>query len=177
MKVIIYFRNPYFVMFTLILSILSFTGLTELAYAQSKETVKLNGGTVVALRLDGAVNSEMKEGTPIQFRVLRDVKVDDIVVIKQGALATGSIAEVKSSGALGSGGKIALNVNSVKAVDGQEIFLSGSVRQEGEDKVALSVILGILCLPLLLINGSDAVIPDGTEVRTYTVQDYNIKVQ
>jgi hypothetical protein len=38
----------------------------------------------------------------------------------------------------------------------------------------LSVILGLLCLPLFLLNGDDAQIPAGTEIRAYTEQDYSI---
>lgn len=176
MKAICYFRNQYFVLFALLLSFFSFTGVTQLMYAQAKGTVKLKGGTVVALRLEGSINSEMKAGTVVDFRVLRDVEAEDKVVIKQGTLAMGTIADVETSSALGSPGKVTIKLKSVKAIDDQEIYLSGSVSQEGKEKVALSVILGILCLPLLLINGEDATIPDGYEVRAYTEQDYQIEI-
>jgi len=177
MKAIYFFRNRYFVLFTLLLSIFSFTGLSQLVHAQSNGKVKLTAGTIVALRIEGPANSEMSTGTIVNFRVIRDVTSNDKVVIKQGTLATGTISEVNSSGALGKEGRVAVKLNSVKAVDDQEVFLSGSVDKQGENKVVLTVVLGLLCLPLLLLNGGDANIPAGTEVRAYIEQDYQIEVK
>ncbi len=175
MKTISFFINRQFIISTLIMSIFSFTGILQIVNAQSKK-VKLAGGTIVALRLESSADSEMTEGTIINFRVMRDVTVDDNVLIKQGALATGIISEVSSSSGLGSAGKVQVTLNSVLAVDGQEVFLSGSVDGKGEGKLGLAIILGILCLPLLLITGTDATIPPGREARAYVLQDHQIEV-
>ena len=144
--------------------------------AQSIEKLKLSGGTVVALSLEKAINSDMAEGSSVDLRLIRDVMVGDKVVIKSGSIATGTVTDVNSSGALGKAGKVSLKLRSVAAVDGQQVFLRGNVDKQGEDKVVMTVILGLLCLPLFLINGGDASVPAGTEVRAYVEQDYMIEV-
>lgn len=171
------FRSRPFVLFTLIFSIINFLELPNLLYAQSQDKVKLTAGTVVALSIENSVNSDASVGATVHFRVIRDVTVNDKVVIKSGSIATGTISEVSSSGALGKGGKVAVKLNSVQAVDGQNVYLSGSLDKQGEDKVVLTVILGLICLPLLLLHGGDANIPAGTEVRAYVEQDCQIEVK
>lgn len=171
------FLNKPFILFVTLATFLMLTGLTNRVVAQQKEKVKLTSGTVVALSLEKAVNSDMAEGTNVDLRVVRDVTAGDKVVIKSGTLATATITDVNSSGAVGKAGKISIKLRSVKAVDGQEIFLRGSVDKQGDDKVVLSVVLALICLPLILINGGDANIPAGTEVRAYVEQDVMIEVQ
>jgi len=171
------FRSRPFVLFMLLFSIITFLELPDLLYAQSQDKVKLTAGTVVALSIENSANSDASVGATVHFRVIRDVTVNDKVVIKSGSIATGTISEVSSSGALGKGGKVAVKLNSVQAVDGQNVYLSGSLDKQGEDKVVLTVILGLICLPLLLLNGGDANIPAGTEVRAYVEQDCQIEVK
>ena len=171
------FLNKPLILFVTFSTFLMLTGLTNQVIAQQKEKVKLTSGTVVALSLEKAVNSDMTEGTSVDLRVVRDVTAGDKVVIKSGTLATGTITDVSSSGAVGKAGKVSIKLRSVKAVDGQEVFLKGSVDKQGDDKVVLTVILGLLCLPLFLLNGGTASIPAGTELRTYSEQDVMIEVQ
>lgn len=142
--------------------------------AQEKERTKLPGGTVIALRLVQTVDSEMSEGTPIELRVLRDVMVDGKAVVRSGWPASGTVTSVKSSSSLGRAGRISMKLISVRAVDGQEILIRGSLDKEGDDKATQTVLLGLLCIPLLLLEGDDAMIPAGTEVRAYVEQDYMI---
>lgn len=171
------FLNKPLILFVTICTFLMLTGIINPISAQQKEKVKLTSGAVVALILEKAVNSEMTEGTSVDLRVVRDVTAGDKVLIKSGTLATGTITDVNSSGAVGKAGKVSIKLRSVKAVDGQEIFLKGNVDKQGDDKVVLTVILGLICLPLLLVQGGDASIPAGTELRAYTEQDYMIEVQ
>lgn len=149
-------------------------GSTASVPAQEKERTTLPEGTVIALRLAQDVSSEMTEQTPVDLRVLRDVVVDGKVVVRTGWPARGAVATVKSSSSLGRAGKISMKLISAKAVDGQEILIRGSLDKEGDDKVTQTVLLGLLCIPLLLLEGDDAMIPAGTEVRAYVEQDYEI---
>lgn len=165
------------VYFVTISTFLMLTGSHRNLSAQPNEKVKLTSGTVVALSLEKAINSDMAEGTSVDLRVVRDVSAGDKVVIKSGTLASATITDVKSSGAIGKAGKVSLKLRSVQAVDGQQIFLKGSIDKEGEDKVVMTVILGLLCLPLFLINGGDATVPAGTELRAYVEQDYMVEVR
>jgi len=172
-----YFRNPKLAFFTLLITVFTFLKIPDLLYAQTQDKVKLNAGTIVALSIEQSANSEAKVGSLVKFRVIRDVSVEGKVVITAGTIADGTISEVSSSGAVGKAGKVSVKLNSVKAVDGQNVYLSGSIDKQGEDKVVLTVILGLLCLPLFLLNGGDADIPAGTEVRAYVESDCSIVVK
>ncbi len=170
------FRSKPLVYATGLITLLTLLGIPQLVEARVNEKLRLSGGTTVALSLEKTITSDMSANTAVSFRVLRDVVSGEQVVIKSGAVATGTIAKVETNGALGAAGKVMVNLRSVTAVDGQEIFLRGSVDGEGENKVGLSVVLGLLCLPLLLIKGDDATVPAGTEVRAYTEQDYMVEI-
>jgi len=170
-------RSRPFILFMLVFTIITFINLPDLLNAQSQNKVKLRAGTVVAISIENSTTSEATLNSIVNFRVIRDVTVDDKVVVKAGSVATGTISEVNSTGAVGKPGKVAVKLNSVQAVDGQTVYISGSIDKEGENKVVLTVILGLLCLPLLLLNGGDANIPAGTEVRAYVEQDYQIAVE
>jgi len=156
---------------------LMLTGTYRNLTASPNEKVKLASGTLVALSLEKSVDSDMAEGTAVDLRVMRDVSVGDKVVIKSGTMATATITAVNSSGAIGKAGKVSLTLRSVQAVDGQQVFLRGSIDKEGENKVVMTVILGLICLPLFLINGCDATVPAGTELRAYVDQEYMIEVR
>lgn len=168
-------RKNSIVVFVLFTTFLLVTNISE-SLAQVKKEVELSAGTVVALSIEESIDSEDSEGEDLNLRVIRDVKVDDNVVIEAGAIATGTIADASESSAVGSGGKVAIKINSVKAVDGQEIYLRGALEKKGKDKVVLSVVLALICLPLILIQGEDASIPAGTEIRSYVEQDYQIEL-
>lgn len=171
------FLHKHFIFLFTFYTFLIHTEITNQVLAQKQEKVKLTSGTVVALSLEKAVNSDMTEGTTVDLRVLRDVVVGDKVVIKSGTIAKGTLTDVTSAGPIGKAGRVSIKLHSVKAVDGQDIFLRGSVDKQGEDKVLLTVILGLICLPLFLLQGEDAIVPAGTELRAYVEQDYIIEVK
>lgn len=174
------------VLFTLGL-VLSFwaMGLTNFslsaaaAYTALAGSVKLTSGTPVILRLPVSINSSTaKQGDIVTFEVARNVEVDGKVVIKQGAMATGEVASIEKKAMLGEGGKIMVNLRSVKAVDGKEVPIRATLSQEGKSKVVTALLVGlILCiLGLFLIKGGDAIVPAGTEVKAYVDVDVNIDI-
>jgi len=149
------------------------------ASAVLSQTKILKSGTPVILTLSQNLNSETaRVGGEVEFLVARDVKVEDTVVISQGARARGSIASVEKRGILGAGGKIVVALNSVTAVDGTQVPIRATISEGGKDKQLLSLLVGIaLCiLGLFLIKGDSAVIPAGTEVKAYVDIDVEIKV-
>ena len=61
------------------------------------------------------------------------------------------------------------------AVDNSYIPLSGSVSAKPDDKMVLSVCLGVLLCPLfLLMKGEDAQLQAGTQKTVYTVIPINV---
>jgi hypothetical protein len=149
------------------------------AYAYLAGSVKLTSGTPVILRLPVSINSSTaRQGDTVTFEVARNVEVDGKVVISQGAMATGEVASVEKRAMLGEGGKLMVNLRSVKAVDGQEVLIRATLSQEGKNKVVTALLVGlILCiLGLFLIKGGDAIVPAGTEVKAYVDVNMDINI-
>ena len=68
-------------------------------------TVTLTDGTGVTIALADDIPAKAEVGSPVQFKVLADLRVGDKVVIAKGATVTGAIAEEKKKGAFGLGSK------------------------------------------------------------------------
>lgn len=153
--------------------------------SQAQQLVILKAGTPVALEVVDTITSDkVAIGDIVKLRVIRSVKVDDVEVIKAGAEAHGKVSDVKKTGSWGKKGELSIAVSSVRAVDDQDVYLSGSQTREGESKggsaVGTSVVGGILCLPFaasgFFIKGEEGRIPAGYEVKAYTEQDMKINV-
>ena len=113
----------------------------------------------------------------VDFRVLNDVRVNGEVVIRAGSIAQGQITKAEKSGLLGSAGELEINVKSVKAVDGTTIYMtSSSLADEGSNKLALSIVLTVLCLFGFLIKGGKAEIPSGTQIQSMVASDVEINL-
>ena len=150
------------------------------AYAYLTEKVKLTSGTPVILRLSDSINSSTaRQGDTVTFEAARDVEVNGKVVISRGAIATGEVASVEKRAMLGEGGKLMVNLRSVRAVDGKEVPIRATLSQEGKNKQLTAIIVGlVLCiLGLFLIKGGDAMVPSGTEVKAYVDVDVEIDIK
>lgn len=80
---------------------------------------------------------------------------------------------------LGKQGFVEIQIKSVTAVDGQEVFLTGgNVYQEGEDKQTLSILLGVfVCILFLTMKGTNAQVPPGYQVNSSVATTTTIKVE
>lgn len=132
--------------------------LVSLCNVEAKDVV-LKSGTQVPLELQGTVNSKnVSNGSIINFRCTRDIKVGKDLVIRAGEIAKGQVTRVKKNGILGKAGEIEIKVNSIMAVDGTEVYLSSSsLYDDGKDKLLLSL---FLCF---LIKGGNGEVPAGTQ--------------
>ena len=121
--------------------------------------VTLRGGTPIPMQLSTTVNSKnVTVGQVIDFRVTRDIQADGVTVIPAGSIAKAQVVRAKKNGILGKEGELQLSINSVIAVDGTQVMLSGgSLSDEGSDKLILSI---FLCF---LIKGGSAELPAGME--------------
>jgi len=141
-------------------------------------TLKLRAGTPVILTLKESINSNTKYlGDSVNFEVARDVKVNGNIVIKKGTLAKGEVIAVSKSGVFGTAGKIQISIKNVTAIDGQSVLLRGSVAREGEGKVAMSILLFLVCfITIFFTKGNPGYIPAGSEVKAYVDQDIDINI-
>ncbi|MDR1810590.1 MAG: hypothetical protein LBR34_09370 [Prevotella sp.] len=149
------------------------------AGASTNERVILNAGTLVPLELLSTISSSnASSGNVIDFRVLNNVAVNGKTVIQAGSIAKGQITKIKKSGLFGQEGALEINVRSVTAVDGTNVYLSAAnLSNEGDNKLALSLIVCLLCLFGFLIKGGNAEIPAGTTCYATVGSNVEINVQ
>jgi len=142
--------------------------------------VILENGTKIRMKLVDKVSSGLhKEGDEVNFIVAEDVRMGDLVLIKEGARATGIVAELISRGRVGKAGKLTINLDYAKAVNGKKVPINGTINKKGEDKVFLSLGLTLILavLPVgLLIRGEEATLPAGYQVQARTDRDVKISV-
>lgn len=141
--------------------------------------VVLNAGTNVPLETTSMIRSDqVSVGQTIDFRVTFDVKVEGKTVISAGSIAKGQVMRAQRAKELGKEGFLEIQIKSVTAVDGQQVFLTGgNVYQEGEDKQTLAIVLGIfVCILLFMIKGKNAEVPPGYQVSSGVATTMTIKI-
>jgi hypothetical protein len=159
--------------------LLAFSMLTMSFTPNKPDDVVLNAGTIVALETTSMLQSDQVfVGQTIDFRVKYDVKVNGKKAIVAGSIAKGQIMRAQKAKGLGRQGFLEVQIKSVTAVDGQEVFLSGgNVYQEGDDKQALAIALGVfVCILFLTIKGKNAQVPAGYQVSSSVATSMNLQL-
>jgi hypothetical protein len=147
----------------------------------SAQDVLLHEGTPIRLKLNRTISSATEhQGDRVDFEVLDDVKLGDIVVVPHGATALATITEAVPKARMGRGGKLTVNVDFVRLPNGDKLSLRGV--QEGKGGAHTGAMAGamvgtaIVCWPaaplFLLMHGKDITIPQGQQVTVYTNSDY-----
>ena len=143
----------------------------------------LQDGTPVKLRLNRTMTSaDAKTGETVDFEVLEDVKIGEIVIIPRGGVALATVTEAKPKGRLGKGGKLDINVDSVRLVSGEKIALRAVKETKGGSHtgamtgaIVASSILFFPAAPFFLfMKGKDITIPKGTEITAYVTGDTSL---
>jgi hypothetical protein len=147
------------------------------ATSSASNTLVLDKGTPVKIRLKRDLSSaDAKEGDNIDFEVVDDVKVGDVVVIPKGSPALGSVTDVQAARRMGRGGKLDIQIDSVTLADGEQATLWAVKERNGEGNVgdnrpivARSLVFGPVGPLVLLVPGEDSMIPRDTEITGYVV--------
>lgn len=154
------------------------------SYPSMKLAAATTGGSTLAAHTpivirctDTITTRDIVSGGTVDFAVVSDVKdANGKVLVKAGTPATAQITFSKPRGRIGQSGEVTVSDFHTIAVDGTYVPLSGSVSARPDDKMVLSVCLGILICPLfLLMRGEDAQLPAGTTKTVYTVTSTQIK--
>lgn len=143
-------------------------------------TAVLKAGTTINFETTSVIKSgSMLAGQLIDFRVNRDVIADGNVVVPAGSIAKGQVVRSEKAKGLGKPGFIEVQIKSVTAVDGQEIFLSSNnVSNEGDDKSTAAIVLGILiCFLFLFKKGGEAEIPVGYNFNGMVASNTTVEIQ
>jgi hypothetical protein len=136
----------------------------------------LEDGTPVKLRLTRNLSSGTdKKGDTVDFEVVEDVSVNGIVVVPRGGIAWATITEAQPKRRMGRGGKLDVNIDSVRLKDGEKIGLRAVKENKGGGHVGAMtgamVATGIVFFPaaplFLFMHGKDINIPKGTEITAY----------
>jgi len=138
----------------------------------------LEDGTPVKLRLTRNISSATdKKDDRVDFEVLEDVTVDGILVIPRGGIAWATITEAQPKRRMGRGGKLDVNIDSVRLKDGEKVPLRAVKENKGGGHVGAMtgamVATGIVFFPaaplFLFMHGKDINIPKGTEITGYVM--------
>jgi|HubBroStandDraft_4_1064222.scaffolds.fasta_scaffold69776_1 hypothetical protein len=136
----------------------------------------LEDGTPVKLRLNRTISSaDAHVNDTVDFEVLEEVKVHDVVVVPRGSMAWGTVTEVEPKRRMGRGGKLNVNIDDVKLASGEKVPLRAVKEGKGGGHVGAMtgamVATAIVFFPaaplFLFMKGKDITIPKGTEITAY----------
>ena len=136
----------------------------------------LEDGTPVKLRISQTVSSaDAHVNDRVEFEVLEDIKVSDVVIIPKGGIAWGTVTEAQPKRRMGRGGKLDIVMDSVRLVDGERAALRATKEAKGGGHVGAMTVgivgAGLLFFPVaplfLLMHGKDITVPKGTDVPTF----------
>lgn len=144
---------------------------------------RLEDGTPIRLRLQRTVSSaDAQVDDTVDFDVLEEVKVNDVVVIPKGSVALGTVTEAQSKRRMARGGKLNVNIDSVRLADGEKAALRAVKDVKGGGHtgamtgaiVATSIVFFPAAPFFLFMHGKDITIPKGTEITAYINGDLNL---
>jgi hypothetical protein len=154
--------------------------------ASSVTQVKPNtllDGTPIRLRLGRTIASASeKVGNSVDFDVLEDVTVSNVVVIPKGRVALATVTSADHKKSMGRAGKLEVNIDSVRLADGEKAAMrateggkaGGHVGAMTGAIVATSIVFFPAAPLFLFIHGKDLVIPKGTEITAYVNGDMTL---
>jgi len=136
----------------------------------------LEDGTPIKLRITRNLSSaDAKTGDRVDFEVLEDVKVKDVIVVPRGGLALATVTEAQAKRRMARGGKLNVNIDDVRLADGEKAPLRAvkEMKGGGHTGAMTGAIVGtaIVFFPaaplFLFMHGKDITIPKGTEITAY----------
>ncbi len=140
------------------------------------ETITLLDGTPVKLRIGRTISSaDAKTGDTVDFEVLEDIKINELVIIPRGGIAIATVTRAKPKGRMGKGGKLDINVDFIRLTTNEKVALRAIKETKGNGRTGVMtgaiVASSILFFPaapfFLFMKGKDISIPKGTEITAY----------
>lgn len=128
------------------------------------------------LRLAETISSATATtGQQIPFEVTEDVLVNGVTVLPKGAAAIASVTDANKKRSMGRAGKLNVNVDSARLVDGEKVQLRAVQENKGGGHtgamtgamVATAIVFFPAAPLFLFIHGKDITIPKGTEVTAF----------
>jgi hypothetical protein len=144
---------------------------------------RLEDGTPIKLRLQRTISSgDAQVNDQVDFDVLEEIKVNDVAVIPKGSVALGTVTEAEPKRRMARGGKLNVNIDSVRLADGEKTALRAVKDVKGGGHtgamtgamVATSIVFFPAAPFFLFMHGKDITIPKGTEITAYVSGDFNL---
>ena len=157
----------------------------ESAPSRAPEPNTLMDGTAVKLRLGDTISSaDAKTGQQVPFEVTEDVVVQGVTVIPKGSQALATVTDAEPKKRMGRGGKLDVNVDSTRLVNGEKVQLRAVKDNKGGGHVgamtgaivATSIVFFPAAPLFLLMHGKDITIPKGTEVTAFVQGDMKLEM-
>lgn len=136
----------------------------------------LHDGTPIRLRLGRTISSaDAHRDDSVDFEVLEDVKVNGVTVVPREGMAIGTVTEAQPKRRMGRGGKLDVNIDYVRLVNGDKVALRAVQGGNGGGHtgamVGGMVAVSLVCWPaapfFLFMHGKDITIPKGTAITAY----------
>ena len=143
-------------------------------------TFGLTEDTPVRIKLARTMTSkDARVDERVDFEVLEDVKIGDVIVIERGAMAIATVTEAHPKRRMGRAGKLHMNIDYVRLSSGEKVPLRAVKGGSGGNHIAAMtgamVATGIVFFPaaplFLFMHGKDITIPKGTEITAYVAAD------
>jgi hypothetical protein len=143
----------------------------------------LEDGTPVKLRFAQTVSSEDAHvNDHVEFEVLEDIRVSDVLIIPKGGVAWGTVTEAQPKRRMARGGKLEVVMDSVRLVDGEKAALRATKEVKGGGHTGAMtagiVVTGLIIWPaapfFLFMHGKEITIPKDTEVPTFVNGNFQL---
>lgn len=132
----------------------------------------LEDGTTVRLVLSQNLSlGDAFTGQIVEFAVVDDVLVNDLLVIKHGSIASAMVTDAKLKKCMGRSGKLDLNIHNVRLADGDQVLLRAFKDGKGPGHPGATIATSLLVWPAapfyLLIHARESMIPKGTNISAF----------
>lgn len=145
----------------------------------------LEDGTPVKMRTNRTISSaDARVGDTVDFEVLEEVRVNNVLVIPKGGIAFATVTEAQAKRRMARGGKLDINIDYVRLIDDEKAALRAVKAVQGGGHtgamtggiVATSLVFFPAAPFFLFMHGKDISIPKGTEITAYANGDMKLDI-
>jgi hypothetical protein len=151
--------------------------------ATSPKGFVLEDATPVKLRINRTISSaDAHVGDTVDFEVLEEVMVKNVLVAPKGGLAYATVTEAQAKRRMARGGKLDINIDYLRLIDDEKAALRAVSEVKGGGHtgamtggiVATSLVFFPAAPFFLFMHGKDISIPKGTEITAYVNGDMKL---
>jgi hypothetical protein len=152
----------------------------------ASDTLIVADGTPIDLRLAQTISSEAADvGDRVDFQVVNEIRVGNLVVIPKGATVWATVTEAKKKRTMGRAGKLALTIDYVGLVTGEKLPLRADKQKKGDAHtkamtgamVATTVVAWPLAPAWLMLEGEETAMKKGMGAVAYVDGDFALDPQ